>query len=88
MFFFLRDGHRTGDSIRSFLPGRGGDTVAACAERAFDPMAGFMRGTSLIALIDARFITLGLAAIRLPRTVGRCEDANATEVAIMIRGRG
>ncbi|MFF3110140.1 AI-2E family transporter [Kitasatospora sp. NPDC057904] len=70
VFFFLRDGHRTGDSIRSYLPGRGGDTVVACAERAFDAMAGFMRGTTLIALIDAGFITVGLVALGVPGAPG------------------
>ncbi|MEU8511731.1 AI-2E family transporter [Kitasatospora sp. NPDC048722] len=70
VFFFLRDGHRTGESIRSYLPGRGGDTVVACAERAFDAMAGFMRGTTLIALIDAGFITIGLVALGVPGAPG------------------
>ncbi|MER7844930.1 AI-2E family transporter [Kitasatospora sp. NPDC096077] len=70
VFFFLRDGHRTGDAIRSYLPGRGADTVVACAERAFDAMAGFMRGTTLIALIDAAFITVGLLALGVPGAPG------------------
>ncbi|WP_307806653.1 AI-2E family transporter [Streptomyces sp. FH025] len=70
VFFFLRDGHRTGDAVRSYLPGRGAETVIACAERAFQAMAGFMRGTSLIALIDASFITIGLLALSVPGAPG------------------
>ncbi|MFG3229325.1 AI-2E family transporter [Kitasatospora sp. NPDC048194] len=70
VFFFLRDGHRTGDVIRSHLPGRGAETVVACAERAFEAMAGFMRGTTLIALIDAGAITVGLAALGVPGAPG------------------
>ncbi len=70
VFFFLRDGHRTGDTIRSYLPGRSAETVVACAERAFDAMAGFMRGTTLIALIDAGFITIGLVALGVPGAPG------------------
>ncbi|MFD8753909.1 AI-2E family transporter [Kitasatospora sp. NPDC059577] len=70
VFFFLRDGHRTGDAIRSYLPGRGAETVIACAERAFAAMAGFMRGTTLIALIDAGFITIGLLALGVPGAPG------------------
>ena len=70
VFFFLRDGHRTGDAIRATLPGRGAETVVACADRAFDAMAGFMRGTTLIALIDAAFITVGLLALGVPGAAG------------------
>ncbi|MFE5583835.1 AI-2E family transporter [Kitasatospora sp. NPDC056531] len=70
VFFFLRDGHRTGDTIRSYLPGRGAETVIACAGRAFEAMAGFMRGTTLIALIDAGFITIGLLALGVPGAPG------------------
>ncbi|MFJ9842456.1 AI-2E family transporter [Kitasatospora sp. NPDC101155] len=70
VFFFLRDGHRTGDAIRSYLPGRGAETVTACAVRAFEAMAGFMRGTTLIALIDAGFITIGLLALGVPGAPG------------------
>ncbi|MFE6051496.1 AI-2E family transporter [Kitasatospora sp. NPDC056446] len=70
VFFFLRDGHRTGDAIRSYLPGRSAETVIACLERAFDGMAGFMRGTTLIALIDAGFITIGLIALGVPGAPG------------------
>lgn len=70
VFFFLRDGHRTGDTIRSYLPERSAETVTACAERAFDAMAGFMRGTTLIALIDATFITIGLVALGVPGAPG------------------
>ncbi|MGW1178897.1 AI-2E family transporter [Kitasatospora sp. NPDC002543] len=70
VFFFLRDGHRTGDAIRSYLPERSATTVIACAERAFDAMAGFMRGTTLIALIDAGFITVGLVALGVPGAPG------------------
>ncbi|MFE2105565.1 AI-2E family transporter [Kitasatospora sp. NPDC059463] len=70
VFFFLRDGHRTGDVIRSYLPERTAETVVACGERAFEAMAGFMRGTTLIALIDAFFITVGLLVLGVPGAPG------------------
>ncbi|WNM44207.1 AI-2E family transporter [Kitasatospora sp. CM 4170] len=70
VFFFLRDGHRTGDSIRSNLPPRTAEAVVACADRAFEAMAGFMRGTTLIALIDAFFITVGLLLLGVPGAAG------------------
>ncbi|WP_405366094.1 AI-2E family transporter [Kitasatospora sp. NBC_00039] len=70
VFFFLRDGHRTPDAVRSYLPARTAETVVACAERAFEAMAGFMRGTTLIALIDAFFITIGLLLLDVPGAPG------------------
>ncbi|MER7752581.1 AI-2E family transporter [Kitasatospora sp. NPDC097643] len=70
VFFFLRDGHRTDETVRSYLPARSAETVIACAERAFEAMAGFMRGTTLIALIDATFITIGLLALGVPGAPG------------------
>ncbi|MFB7469620.1 AI-2E family transporter [Kitasatospora sp. NPDC056184] len=70
VFFFLRDGHRTGEVVHSYLPRRSADMVVACGERAFEAMAGFMRGTTLIALIDAFFITVGLLVLSVPGAPG------------------
>ncbi|BFV55241.1 AI-2E family transporter [Kitasatospora sp. CMC57] len=70
VFFFLRDGHRSGDLVRSMLPARQAGTVVACGEQAFRAMAGFMRGTTLIALIDATFITVGLLILGVPGAPG------------------
>lgn len=70
VFFFLRDGHRTPEAVRSYLPPRSAETVIACAGRAFEAMAGFMRGTTLIALIDAFFITVGLLLLSVPGAPG------------------
>ncbi|MFE6745162.1 AI-2E family transporter [Kitasatospora purpeofusca] len=70
VFFFLRDGHRTGEVVRSYLPASSAETVVLCAQRAFDAMAGFMRGTTLIALIDALFITVGLLVLGVPGAPG------------------
>ncbi|WP_441247799.1 AI-2E family transporter [Kitasatospora sp. McL0602] len=70
VFFFLRDGNRTGDLVRSVVPGGHGETVVACGQQAFTAMAGFMRGTTLIALIDATFITVGLVVLGVPGAAG------------------
>ncbi|MEU9130477.1 AI-2E family transporter [Kitasatospora sp. NPDC048540] len=70
VFFFLRDGHRSPDLVRSYLPGEAAEKVIACGRQAFDAMAGFMRGTTLIALIDATFITIGLVALGVPGAAG------------------
>ncbi|MEV6209765.1 AI-2E family transporter [Kitasatospora sp. NPDC051914] len=70
VFFFLRDGHRTPGAVRSWLPPRTAETVIACGRQAFAAMAGFMRGTTLIALIDAVFITVGLVILGIPGAAG------------------
>ncbi|MFD5559350.1 AI-2E family transporter [Kitasatospora griseola] len=70
IFFFLRDGHRFGDAIHEVMPGKHSDTVIACGQQAFAAMAGFMRGTTLIALIDATFISIGLLLLGVPGAAG------------------
>ncbi|MER8185185.1 AI-2E family transporter [Kitasatospora sp. NPDC094015] len=70
VFFFLRDGHRTADLVRSVVPAERAELVVACGQQAFAAMAGFMRGTTLIALIDAVFITVGLLVLGVPGAAG------------------
>ncbi|WP_369247867.1 AI-2E family transporter [Streptomyces sp. R41] len=70
VFFFLRDSHRAGDTLRSLAPRGTADTVEAMARRAFRAVEGFMRGTTLIALIDALCITIGLLILRVPGAAG------------------
>ncbi|MFI8531421.1 AI-2E family transporter [Streptomyces aquilus] len=70
VFFFLRDSHRAVDALRSVVPSSSGDLVEAVARRAFEAMEGFMRGTTLIALIDATCIGVGLLILDVPGAVG------------------
>ncbi|GAA1935112.1 AI-2E family transporter [Kitasatospora viridis] len=70
VFFFLRDGDRTADLVRSTVPADRADLVIRCGRQAFEAMAGFMRGTTLIALIDALFITVGLLVLDVPGAAG------------------
>ncbi|MEU6588606.1 AI-2E family transporter [Streptomyces sp. NPDC046881] len=70
VFFFLRDSHRAVTALRSVGPGDRADTLEAIARRAFAAVEGFMRGTTLIALIDAVCITVGLLVLRVPGAVG------------------
>ncbi|MFE4368539.1 AI-2E family transporter [Streptomyces sp. NPDC056835] len=70
MFFFLRDSERAAGALRAFAPRTTGDTVEAMARRAFGAVEGFMRGTTVIALIDAVCITVGLLILRVPGAVG------------------
>ncbi|MEU5087042.1 AI-2E family transporter [Streptomyces sp. NPDC021356] len=70
VFFFLRDSGRALDALRSLAPGGSADTAEAMARRAFAAVEGFMRGTTLIAFIDAVCITVGLLLLDVPGAVG------------------
>ncbi|WP_156727647.1 AI-2E family transporter [Streptomyces apocyni] len=70
IFFFLRDSDRAVASLRSLAPGDTGDILEAMARRAFEAVAGFMRGTTFIALIDAVCITIGLLILGVPGAFG------------------
>ncbi|MFF4256263.1 AI-2E family transporter [Streptomyces sp. NPDC001663] len=70
VFFFLRDSHKAAGLIRGIAPGQSGDTVEAMARRAFEAVEGFMRGTTVIALIDALCITVGLLVLDVPGAPG------------------
>ncbi|MFI6347580.1 AI-2E family transporter [Streptomyces sp. NPDC050560] len=70
VFFFLRDAGRAMRALRSLAPRGRADVVETMARRAFRAVEGFMRGTTLIALIDAFCITVGLAVLRVPGAIG------------------
>ncbi|MFJ2828779.1 AI-2E family transporter [Streptomyces sp. NPDC087263] len=70
VFFFLRDSHRAVGALRSLAPRGTADTVEAVARRAFEAVEGFMRGTTIIAFIDAVCITVGLLILDVPGAVG------------------
>ncbi|MEV2210775.1 AI-2E family transporter [Streptomyces sp. NPDC050997] len=70
VFFFLRDSDKAMDSLRSVAPRQSGDLMEAMARRAFKAVEGFMRGTTLIAFIDAVCITVGLLVLDVPGAVG------------------
>lgn len=70
IFFFLRDSDRAAEALRSLAPRSTGDTLEAMGRRAFEAVEGFMRGTTLVALVDAVLITIGLLVLRVPGAVG------------------
>jgi predicted PurR-regulated permease PerM len=70
VFFFLRDAGRALAALRGLAPRRRGEILEAMARRAFGAVEGFMRGTTLIALIDAVCITVGLFILRVPGSIG------------------
>ena len=69
-FFFLRDAHRLPGLLHSLAPGATGRRLEAMARQAFEAVEGFMRGTTLIALIDAVCIAVGLLILDVPGAVG------------------
>ncbi|MET9296500.1 AI-2E family transporter [Streptomyces sp. NPDC003077] len=69
-FFFLRDSGRVLRSLRHWAPGSSAPELERLARRAFQAIEGFMRGTTLIALIDAVCICVGLLILRVPGAVG------------------
>jgi predicted PurR-regulated permease PerM len=70
VFFFLRDSHRAAAALRGLSPRSCADVVEAIARRAYEGVEGFMRGTTLVALIDAVCITVGLLILDVPGAVG------------------
>lgn len=70
VFFFLRDSDRAVATVRALVPHSGGDMAEAMARRAFEAVEGFMRGTTIIALIDAVCITVGLLVLGVPGAPG------------------
>ncbi|MFD7323097.1 AI-2E family transporter [Streptomyces sp. NPDC059875] len=70
IFFFLRDSDKAAGTLRSLAPRSTGDTLEAMGRRAFEAVEGFMRGTTLVALVDAVLITIGLLILRVPGAVG------------------
>ncbi|MFC8273924.1 AI-2E family transporter [Streptomyces sp. NPDC057271] len=70
IFFFLRDSDKVAGALRSLAPRSTGDTMEAMGRRAFEAVEGFMRGTTVVALVDAVLITIGLLVLRVPGAVG------------------
>ncbi|EKX67021.1 putative membrane protein [Streptomyces ipomoeae 91-03] len=70
MFFFLRDSDRAVAALHSFAPRGSGDTLEVMARRAFLAIEGYMRGTTIIAFIDAVCIAVGLLVLKVPGALG------------------
>lgn len=70
VFFFLRDSDKAAGTLRALSPRGSADTLEAMARRALRAVEGFMRGTTLIALIDALLITVGLLVLDVPGAAG------------------
>jgi len=68
-FFFLKDGDRMWKWIRGFVPARRRDDWDRIAVDVRDVLAGFIRGTTLVAAVDAVGIGVGLLLLDVPLVV-------------------
>lgn len=66
LFFVVKDHRELLDWTASRLPARHRNTATALGTRAWSALSGYVRGTALIALIDAVGIGIGLAVLGVP----------------------
>lgn len=66
LFFLLKDGAGIWRFARSFLPDRHGDRYDVVADRAVEVLGGYVRGTAIIAFVDAVVIGVALLVLGVP----------------------
>lgn len=66
LFFLLRDGRTIWGFLRDQLPGRYRDRSDLAARRSAEVLGRYVRGTAVIALVDAVVIGVALAIIGVP----------------------
>lgn len=66
LFFFLKDGEKIRKFLIGFLPAGRRETAHLAAERSLVVLGGYVRGTLIIAAIDAVIVLAGLLILRVP----------------------
>jgi putative heme transporter len=66
LFFFVKDGDRILAWFTARAPANHRPLVVAAGQRGWEALAGYVRGTALVALIDAVGIGVGLAIVGVP----------------------
>jgi putative heme transporter len=66
LFFFVKDGEQIVAWLLARTPTDHQETMRAVGRRAWTALAGFVRGTAAVALIDAIGIGVGLAVVGVP----------------------
>lgn len=66
LFFYLKDGTGIAGWLRSLFPERVQDDVAEIGTRGWTTIGSYFRGQIFVALVDAVFIGIGLALLRVP----------------------
>ena len=66
LFFFVKDGEQIVAWCIGLVPDHHSDTARAAGARGWVALSGFVRGTALVALIDALGIGIGLFILGIP----------------------
>jgi len=66
LFFFLKDGHRMWNFTLRWFRGERRAKLAESGDRSAEILGGYVRGTAVIALVDAVLIGIGLAIVGVP----------------------
>lgn len=66
LFFFLKDGPKLWNFTLRWFHGTTRAKLAESGDRAVQVLGGYVRGTALIAAVDAVFIGIGLAVLGVP----------------------
>jgi putative heme transporter len=66
LFFYLRDGGRIAAWLRDLFPRAQRAHIAEIGTRTWTSLGGYIRGQSLVALVDAVFIGIGLVILGVP----------------------
>jgi predicted PurR-regulated permease PerM len=69
LYFVLRDGRELWRSILGRMSASRAPAVERAGERAWDVLSGYIRGTALIAAIDATLIGIGLWLLGVPLVI-------------------
>jgi predicted PurR-regulated permease PerM len=69
LFFFLKDGSRLWESVVRLFPVRVRDDVAMMGERGWITLAGWLRGTAIVSLVDAVCIGLAIFFLGVPLVI-------------------
>ncbi|GAB3307585.1 AI-2E family transporter [Epidermidibacterium keratini] len=69
LFFFLRDGNRIWAWILRFVPDQSTGAIDGAGHRAWDTLAGYVKATAAVALVDAIGIGLGLVILGVPLAI-------------------
>jgi putative heme transporter len=66
VFFFVKDGHRMVGWALGHVGPRRAPAYRAAAQRAWETLAGYLRGTAITGLLDAVLIGIGLVVLGVP----------------------
>lgn len=69
LFFYLRDDDRIARRLKTLFPASWREHATAVGERAWDTIAGYVRGQSMIAVVDGTLVAIGLTIQGVPLSV-------------------